>query len=476
MLAHPAHATALQAQWTFAMSMGLASALTLSRLAPVGKAQDCSSGSIGQIALDEASETIYLGVEGGLYPGGLNDCPQEHLAAGRRLAKKIVPRASDGTPAADGVIGALAIGNSFARGVFDQFIVQAEGDQALAPAVRFVNGALQYQNLDVIRDPAADYWTTTIPDRLLAAGITAEQVQVAWIMNGVDEQSESFPAHATTTAGYWIDVLHILHDTFPNLRQCYLSSVHWLGFAARAPANEPYYFEQGFAVREVIERQLAGDPELAWDREYGATKSAWIAWGPYFWTDGLEPRKDGLQLVCGDYRNDGAHLSDAGDKKLATRLRQFWKSDHACTRRSVVPGTAPAEQPAAVNRVGIGTSGATGEPRVCGNALPTGPYPALYRVLVRDGEPHGAGMLLLGNALSPGGGVPFGGGTLYVDFFRIDPLTLDKFGNAVVTFDLIPNDPAFWNARYYCQFVALDDSGPDGKHVLSAAIDLRLGD
>jgi lysophospholipase L1-like esterase len=51
----------------------------------------------------------------------------------------------------------------------------------------------------------------------------------------------------------------------------------------------------------------------------------WIAWGPYLWADGVEPRSDGLVWLCEDVNpNDGIHPSQSGETKVADMLVEFF--------------------------------------------------------------------------------------------------------------------------------------------------------
>ncbi|HEY3837835.1 MAG TPA: hypothetical protein VGL72_14740, partial [Bryobacteraceae bacterium] len=66
--------------------------------------------STGNIALPDLGPGMYKGEQGGLYPGGTNTIPREHLAAGLKLAKQIQPLDLDGNLSPDGKIVMLAIG------------------------------------------------------------------------------------------------------------------------------------------------------------------------------------------------------------------------------------------------------------------------------------------------------------------------------------------------------------------------------
>jgi lysophospholipase L1-like esterase len=60
-------------------------------------------------------------------------------------------------------------------------------------------------------------------------------------------------------------------------------------------------------------------------------KSPWLAWGPYTWADGTNPRSDGLTWVPSDFANDGTHPSAQGANKVGQMLHAFFKN-HETTR------------------------------------------------------------------------------------------------------------------------------------------------
>ncbi|MBL8843609.1 MAG: hypothetical protein JNL90_18960 [Planctomycetes bacterium] len=445
-------------------------------LSGAAAAQNCGTASLGLVPLDDLKEGDYLGLEGGLYPGRSNDCPTDHLLAGRDRSRAIVPLDASGAPAADGVIGVAAIGMSFTAQVFNACANLAALDSEVPRSLHFASLCGAGEDLEEIRDPNDDYWTVTVPAQLVAAGITAEQVQVAWILEGTPRQTLPFPDHVEQTAGYWVEVLHIVQQTFPNVKLAFLTPLYWQGYSLITPATEPYYYEQAWSVRSVVERQLAQDPELEWDASRGPVRSPWVAWGPYLWSDGVEPRSDGLFLDCTDFSPDGGHLGDGGMEKLGARLHHFLKSHRACTRWSILRGSSPAERMADVEVIGVGTPGTQGVPRLCGDSLPTIPHAEPYSLLVRDSVPRGRGLILLGDTLLPGSGLPFAGGTLRVEADLTLPVTFDLQGNGVLEVGEIPDDPALWAMSFYAQLIAFDRRGLDGRFTLSAAIELRLGD
>jgi lysophospholipase L1-like esterase len=93
----------------------------------------------------------------------------------------------------------------------------------------------------------------------------------------------------------------------------------YAGYAVTPLNPEPYAYQSGFAVKQLILRQLAADPALA--------DAPWLARGPHLWADGTTPRADGLTWECDDYNADGTHPNDAGRAKVAQQLLDFVRTD-----------------------------------------------------------------------------------------------------------------------------------------------------
>lgn len=453
-----------------------AMACLVASFAPAARAfalQDCRILSLDVVALDDLRDGDWKGVEGGLYPGRSNECPADHLDGGRQLAKRLLPLDPLGRPAADGVIVCAAIGFSFTNQVFEAFLPLAGADPEFAPQVRFIDATAPKYDLSELADPSNEYWTDLLVEQLHRQGVSPAQVQVVWILEGVKEPDGAFPDDVDHVADLWAATLVNLHSKLENARLAFLSPVHWQGWSLHPVAEEPRYFEQGFAVREVIARQLAGEPALAW--EEGSFRAPWLAWGPYLWTDGVEPRSDGLAMACTDYNWDGSHLSDAGRAKLAARLHHFLKSHRACTPWSVVPGSSPMERMADVERLGGGSAGTNGEPRLAGSAPPTVPHDAEYFVLARDAVPDGNGLIVVSGALLAGDGVAMGDGWLRVQPDLLLPIAFGPVGHGRRSLGQIPDDPALYGRSYYAQLLSFDAAAAKGV-ALSDAIELRLGD
>jgi len=160
------------------------------------------------------------------------------------------------------------------------------------------------------------------------------------------------------------NVARALKTTYPNLQMVFLTSRMYGGYgdcqgSATCPPNnsvgqsksmEPFTYEDGFAVRAVVETQIAqadrsGGPDpLMGTVNY--TNTPWLAWGPYVWNDGPNPRADGLAICHGagtdgretaactaspgvyedDMQGDAVHPNGNGSAKIATQMWNFFSA------------------------------------------------------------------------------------------------------------------------------------------------------
>ena len=439
-------------------------------------AQDCTVTSVGVRPLDDLGVHDYQGFQGGLYPGGVNVRPSAHDAAGLQLARQIVALDKVGNPAVDGKIGLACIGFSLARMPFQEFMGLASGDHSIDPRVAFANCGVSGAMLDLLADADSSYWTSEVPNLLAAAGVAARQVQVIWLSCGVRTETESFPTHAFASEDLILETLHVVHATFPNAKLVFVSSMPYLGYSVVQDGFEPFYYEQAFALKWLIERQIQGDPALNYDASLGPVGSPWLTWGPYFFSDGLVPRSDGLVWECADVLADGTHPSKQGKHKLANLLMHSFKSDPVATIWFLASAGAPAGRQADVNLFGEGTTGTLGEPLLTASGLPTIPTGLPFELRTNFASPGSSGLVLIGASLFDEDGIPFAGGQLYVDWNLTLPVVFDASGVGSLSFGSIPNDPGLYGLTAFAQLAAFDPNGLDGRFALSSGLELVLGD
>lgn len=298
---------------------------------------DCSniwwnvSGTTTPItSLYDLGTGTYGGEEGGLYPEGSNVRPAGQDAYGVMLADAIQPLDSDGNPAPNGKYAFLAIGESTALDSFGGgFLPIAQYDPQINSHLVFVDGA-QGGGTPKLFEPAnSNYWETILNDYIPGAGVTPQQVVVAWIEDSDGMASGSFPSDMTLMQGQYEDMMNDLHTLFPNLVMVYFSSRIYAGYSngVKTIDPEPYAYEAGFAVKNAIADQLNGNANLNYNPLLGPVEAPWMSWGPYYWANGLLARSDGLVWDCQELQSDGTHPSNSGELKVAGQLLNFFKTD-----------------------------------------------------------------------------------------------------------------------------------------------------
>jgi hypothetical protein len=279
----------------------------------------------------------YKGAQGGLYPGGKNERPPDHEAAGLALAGQIEPLDREGKPSPDGKIVLMSVGMSNAIQAFGAFVILAQTDPEINPRVVLVNAAQGSMTADLVQDvdgglllPDGSRWKywPRVDEILQRSGVTRAQVQSAWIKEADRGPDQGFPGHARILQGELANIVRILYDRFPNLKLVYLSNRTYAGWAKIRLNPEPYAYESGFAVKWLIEDQIHGDPALNFDGRRGPVRAPWLGWGPQLWANGTTPRSDGFRFEQADFSPvDGTHESPQGQEKIGRLFLHFFKTD-----------------------------------------------------------------------------------------------------------------------------------------------------
>ena len=303
-------------------------AIRLGRHAAVIDSANAGKPPAGLKPLSEMSaDDTYKGEDGGLYGRGKNEPPEEHAAAARKETAQIVPLDRDGKPSSDGRIVFVSISMSNATQEYSLFKQMADRDREKSPKLTIVDCAQGGQAMAQWADPSARPWEVAL-ERLEKARVSPQQVQIAWIKLANVRPQGALELHGRKLQSDTISVLHIARERFPNLRIAYLGSRIYAGYAGTPLNPEPYAYESAFVVRWPIQDQIKGDKSLNYDPARGPVNSPLLLWGPYFWGDGVTPRKaDSLVWNREDLADDGTHPSETGRRKVADLLLKFFKTD-----------------------------------------------------------------------------------------------------------------------------------------------------
>ena len=276
-----------------------------------------------RVPVNDLATATYLGYQGGLYPAGSNEMPAAHRAAGLAAAASVQPLDSSGAPTAAGRYVLLSIGMSNTTQEFCSaggtlgscdpwsFIAQAAADPAVNhTALAIVNGARGGQAAPSWTSASSAEYDRIRDDMLGPQGLGEKQVQVIWLKVANAQPQVSLPntsADAYVLEAQLGQIARALRVRYPNVRQVFITSRIWAGYATTTLNPEPYAYEEGFSAKWAIEAQIrqasSGTVDSrAGDLRYGTGGVApWLAWGPYPWAAGMKPRSDGLTWAPGDF-------------------------------------------------------------------------------------------------------------------------------------------------------------------------------
>jgi hypothetical protein len=289
----------------------------------------------------------YFGNQGGLYPGGINQPPADHDSAVRARRNAIKPLDVNGDESPFGKYVLLSIGRTDVTQEWCSAATRPPctawslmGRAAVDPAVNrytmvIVNGA------DSGQQDARQWASATSPNydriktaRLTPLGLSENQVEIIWA-----ELDDLYPVNripsdssdANVLLANLGQVMRTLRVRYPHLQLVFLSSRLYAGFATTDLSPEPYAYEQGFAVKWLIESQIKemrGSPPNPWagNLNYVKKTAPVLVWGPYLWAAGETPRSDGLLWRRTDFESDGITPSQDGENKVGLALLNFFKS------------------------------------------------------------------------------------------------------------------------------------------------------
>lgn len=290
----------------------------------------------------------YLGAfEGGLYPDQSNEIPEAHFNAGLLRAASIEPLDVAGNPDANGKVVFTSIGMSTTSSMFcgvadpaepckeGTFMRVLEEDTSINTRLEVIDGADPGKTTEKWEASDSKTFDRVLEEELEPIGLSELQVQAAWVNLASSQPTSSLPnqnADAFLLERQYGNVMRALSERYPNLKLVFFASRVYGGYATSEINPEPYAYEAGLAVKWAIEAQIRQmhDDGAPVDDETGSldytSVAPWMAWGPYLWADGANPRSDGLIWVPEDLKDDGTHLARIGIEKTTPILLNFFKT------------------------------------------------------------------------------------------------------------------------------------------------------
>jgi hypothetical protein len=302
---------------------------------------NAGDGSGPMVPINDLGTNWYLGAEeGGLYANGSNLDDAAHDAYGQSAASAIVPLDANGKYSPTGKYVFISVGLSVTQQPFGEFVQLVNTDPSKNPNLVIVDGATGGATAALLASPANNFWNAITYDYLPNAGVTSNQVVGAWILDVDGGPAGTFPHDMTALQSQLESIAQNLTSKFPNIKLAYYSSINYTGYSDGAATldPEPYGYENGMAVKNTILDQIDGDPNMNFNPANGAVKAPWVAWGPYYWANGMIPRSDGLVWSCQDLDVDGTHPSNPmGRIKVSTQLLNFLKTDDTASKWFLAP-------------------------------------------------------------------------------------------------------------------------------------------
>src|SRR5262245_8888862 len=183
----------------------------------------CSDAHSGRPPLNDLGPAHYNGAQGGLYPGGSNVRPLSHDRDLDRTSRMVLLDAEGSPDPVSGIFLLISIGNSNATEEFTRFVDDALADPSRNRKLAIVDCAESGQTSDLIRDPAAPYWSH-VDGVLLAAGVTPAQVQSVWLKDARPNPTETWPDSALVFEDDLRAIVQVLKSRYPSLKSVYHTS------------------------------------------------------------------------------------------------------------------------------------------------------------------------------------------------------------------------------------------------------------
>ena len=305
---------------------------------------------------------LYLNTFQGFLYDGSNMPPPDHDAGGRASAAHVRPLDLMGNPSPSGKIVVVGLGMSnwtdelcgAVRRRTDPcpphtFLGMAAADARVNHAsLVLLDCARSGYDAKKWLDDAYGSYSLCMNGPLASRGVSEGQVQVILWKNanalGGAGHTALTPAPGLSPSAYCAASAHAAVDAciyerhlgtmvryanarYPNLKQVFVHTRIYAGYASSRLNPEPYAYEYGFANKWFVAAQIrqrrtgAVDPTAG---DLSARVAPWVGWGPYFWASGAEPRRDGLGWSLADFEGDYTHPSTIGARKVAVLMMDFY--------------------------------------------------------------------------------------------------------------------------------------------------------
>ena len=274
------------------------------------------SPNLDFIPLADLQKDSFQDKTGGLYANGSNRIPKNHYKEGLKHSSMIEKLDQSGQADSNGNIILLGLGFSTAAMTFNTASIILNYKNTY-PSIDYISGAQGGQDINKMTDSKAEYWKT-ISARLDSAGLSENQVQIAWLSTGdLEAGNLSLKEHIAYLLPKYSAVLKNLKLHYQNLQIVFISDRTFAGYInspAATSLKEPSAYYNGFVVQQLINNQVLEVEGFTYN------ELPFIDWGPQLWTNGRYGDSHGYKWLPNDAGDGGIHPSPKGKVKEGIRL------------------------------------------------------------------------------------------------------------------------------------------------------------
>ncbi len=275
------------------------------------------------VKLDKISEfSVYKNQGPGLYKGSRNTPELTQKALIQKQIDLIRPLGVNGFPDDQGKIGFVYIGDSFTNGEFEMLSEYVDGNNQANKQLAIVDGS--NKGLDVTQWEKSQFAWEHLKGKVEDKGMTTKQVQVLWINLGFGNYYDNIDTDIQAHADLLEKIIKNYLGKYPETKLIYLSSPRYSGLSKNPKFQEPWTYEAGFAVRELINRQEKGDLVFRESNTQLKSEPA-LLWGPYLW-NGINSDDTQFNYKQENFEEDGITLTVQGKQRMSVDLFDFWSS------------------------------------------------------------------------------------------------------------------------------------------------------
>ena len=299
-----------------------------SRLASTGRNDESIAlTDTAKIPITDLGTGTFMGITGGLYPGGVNTPSGRYAKDLMSFASNIAPLNSKGkTDSVKGKIGFISLGGSTCGDLFIALKNKTYGNGRTNSFLHMVNCANGggKGSLNSLTNPDDPYWDH-VNTVLRTSFLSVNQVQVIYLDTDDSTNLITFPGRPYKYRDELEEAMRVCKTKFKKLRLVYLMGRTTTFNKNEIPNKEPSPYYNGWGQKFAIEDQINGTPGT----KYKGTDAVapLLAWGWYQWADGTaQPRQDGF-VWTKNMTSDGLHASDEGLDTLSNRFQDFLLTD-----------------------------------------------------------------------------------------------------------------------------------------------------